>query len=205
MEHNFNVGKSQTQPRSSMFCTAIVTDNADPDNLGRIKVQYPWSRDNESSFWARVSTLMAGEEQGFYFIPEIDQEVLVAFVNGDVQYPIIIGTLWSQQASPPEQNDNGNNDIKKIRSRSGHEIVFDDSEESKLEISTISGHRILLDDSSGNETISIEDNGGGLIKLDAASNEILIKSNMDVSIEATNIKINASGELTLKGALIKIN
>ncbi len=188
-----------------MFSTAIVTNNSDPDNLGRIKVKYPWSSESDESYWARISTPMAGDEQGIYFVPEVEQEVLVAFVNGDVQYPIIIGSLWNESSLPPENNVDGENNIRKIRSRSGHEVLFNDGDESKLEISTSSGHKIILDDTSGAEKITIEDNVGGLIELDSTSNKILIQSSMDVAIEATNISINATAELTLKGALIKIN
>lgn len=194
--------------RESMLTTAIVTNNNDPDNLGRVKVQYAWSSDSEESDWIRQSTLMAGHEQGLYFLPEVEQEVLVAFVNGDIQSPIVIGALWNQSDLPPEINDEGKNNIRKICSRSGHSIVFNDNEEDgseKLELCSASGHKITLDDSSGSEKISIEDNAGGLIELDSSNNKVSIVSSMSVSIEATNISIEASGELTLKGALVKIN
>jgi len=167
------------------FSIAIVTDNNDPDNLEHVKIQYPWSKENDESDWVRVSTLMAGNEQGFFFMPEVEQEVLVAFINADVKAPIIIGTLWNVNSLPPQKSDNGKNNIRKIRSRSAHEIVFDDT--------------------SGSEKISIEDKSGGKIELDTSSNKISILSSMDITIEATNIDIKASGELTLKGALIKIN
>lgn len=202
------VNSMRTSSQGSTLATAIVTNNNDPDNLGRVKIQYPWSKESEESDWVRVSTLMAGSEQGFFFMPEVEQEVLVAFVNADVNAPIIIGALWNTNSLPPQESDDGKNNIRKIRSRSGHEIVFDDNDEGsaqKLEISSSSGHKIILDDTSGSEKISIEDKSGGKIELDASSNKISIISSMDVAIEATNIGIEASGELTLKGALIKIN
>ena len=197
-----------TSTKSTMFSTAIVTNNNDPDNLGRIKVQYPWSSESGDSYWARISTPMAGEEQGIYFVPEVGQEVLVVFVNGDVQYPIIIGSLWNENSLPPENNDDGKNNIRKIRSRSGHEIIFDDNGEDgieKLEIKSASGHSIVLDDTSGSEKVSITDNAGSSIELDATQQAIKITSGMDVSIEATNITIKASGELVLNGAMVRIN
>jgi len=199
---------TRNSSQGSTLATAIVTNNNDPESLGRVKVQYPWSKESEESDWVRVSTLMAGSEQGFFFMPEVEQEVLVAFVNADVNAPIIIGALWNANSLPPQESDDGNNNIRKIRSRSGHEIVFDDTDEGsaqKLEINSSSGHKIILDDTSGSENITIEDHSGGKIELDASSNKISIISSMDVAIEATNIGIEASGELTLKGALIKIN
>jgi len=184
--------------------TAIVTDNNDPDALGRVKLRYPWSTDGSESSWVRVSTIMAGHEQGFYFMPEVEQEVLVVFVNNDVEYPIVIGTLWNQSYQPPGNTENQENDIKMIQSRMGHKIVFNDNEggEGKLEISSKSGHKILLDD---NGSIVIEDSAGSSIEFDANSSAIKIKSSMDVSIEAVNINIKASGQLTLEGAIVSIN
>jgi uncharacterized protein involved in type VI secretion and phage assembly len=193
--------------KSTMFSTAIVTNNSDPDNLGRIKVKYPWSSKSDESYWARLSTLMAGDEQGFYFVPEVEQEVLVLFINGDINYPVIIGALWNQHSLPPANNKDGKNNIRKIRSRSGHEIIFDDDEGSaaKLEIKSSSGHTIVLDDASGSEKISITDKAGSSIEFDTTSKAISIVSDMEISIKATKITIDASGELVLKGAMVRIN
>lgn len=193
--------------KSSTLTTAIVTNNNDPDNLGRVKIKYPWSLDNEESYWARISSPMAGNDSGTYFIPEVDDEVLVAFISGNIEYPIIIGSLWNQSDIPPEKNNDGKNNIRKIKSRSGHEIIFDDNDkgDTKLEITSSSGHKILLDDTKGSENIKIEDNSGSSIKIDSVSNIVTIKSNLEVSIKATNISLDASGELVLKGSLIRIN
>ena len=191
--------------RDLTLTTALVTNNNDPDNLGRVKVQYPWSSESEESDWIRISTLMAGAEQGFYFIPEVEQEVLITFIDADVDSPIVIGALWNQNDAPPQNNEGGKNDIRKIRSRSGHEIVFDDGENPKLEIKTPSGQMILLDDTSGSEKIKIEDASGTSIELDASAQAIKISSGMDISIEATNITLKASGELVLKGGMVRIN
>lgn len=197
-----------TSSQGSTLATAIVTNNNDPDNLGRVKIQYPWSKESEESDWVRISTLMAGSEQGFFFMPEVEQEVLVAFVNANVNSPIIIGALWNANSLPPQESDGGKNNIRKIRSRSGHEIVFDDNDEGsaqKLEINSSSGHKIILDDTSGSEKISIEDKSGGKIELDASSNKISIISSMNVAIEATSINIKASGTLALEGKPITLN
>lgn len=193
--------------KKSTLTTAIVTNNKDPENLGRVKIKYPWDLENEESYWARISTPMAGNEMGIYFIPEVDDEVLVAFIDGNIEYPIVIGSLWNQSDIPPENNSDGKNNIRKIKSRSGHEIILDDNEEgnTKVEIKSVSGHKILLDDTSGSENILIEDKSGSSVHLDSTSNKLTIKSNMDVSIEGVNISINASGELVLKGSLIRIN
>ena len=193
---------------SQMFTTALVTNNTDPDGLGRIKVQYPWSSDTNESYWARVVTFMSGSDFGAFFMPEVEDEVLVAFLNGDVENPVVIGSLWNQNELPPESNSNGDNNIRMIRSRSGHEIKFDDNDEassSKLEIKSSGGHSVVFDDSSGSEKVTLKDSAGGSVELDAASKKITIKSSSEIAMEAPMITIKADATLTLKGGLVKIN
>lgn len=110
---------------------AIVTNNNDPDKVGRVKLKFPWRGDADESDWTRIVFPMAGKERGIYFIPEVDDEVLVLFENGDIHHPYVIGSLWNGQDKPPEDNANGKNNIRKIKSRSGHEIIFDDNSEEK--------------------------------------------------------------------------
>ncbi|UFH59982.1 phage baseplate assembly protein V [Sulfurovum mangrovi] len=194
--------------RYSMLTTAIVTNNNDPDNLGRIKVQYPWGDETNESYWARVSAQMTGDGYGSYFIPEVEDEVLVAFINGDVTSPIIIGSLWNQSDRPPRSNSDGTNSIRELRSRCGHRVTFDDNSENaseKMEIVSSAGHKITLDDKAGSEMITIEDKSGNRVEMDAVKNRIAISSTMEISIDAAKITINASGELVLKGGLIRIN
>jgi uncharacterized protein involved in type VI secretion and phage assembly len=78
----------------------IVTNNQDPEKLGRIKVRFPWLSDVNESAWARLSTPLAGKGRGFYYLPEIEDEVLVAFEFGDINRPIIIGSLWNGENIP---------------------------------------------------------------------------------------------------------
>ena len=79
----------------------IVTNNQDPDKLGRVKVQFPWLSNEDESFWARIASPMAGDKRGIYFLPEVDDEVLVVFEHGDMRFPYVIGALWNGQDSPP--------------------------------------------------------------------------------------------------------
>ena len=91
---------------------AVVIDNVDPENLGRIQVQLPQmdeSGQRGSNAWARVATLMAGKNRGTWFIPDANDEVLVAFEAGDVRRPYVIGSLWNGTSSPPETMDANNN------------------------------------------------------------------------------------------------
>jgi uncharacterized protein involved in type VI secretion and phage assembly len=195
----------------------IVTNNQDPDGMGRVKVRFPWRDDADESFWARIAVLMAGPERGSYFLPEVDDEVLVAFDHGDIHHPYVLGALWNGQDQPPETNSDGKNNIRKIRSRSGHEIILDDNSEQqqeKVTVKTHAGHQIVLDDSAGQEKIEIKDKTeNNTIVIDSVQNSIAIQSQMKVSIKSAMIDIEADTMLTLKagatltvqGALVKIN
>lgn len=194
----------------------IVTNNKDEDGkLGRVKVKFPWlSEDNETD-WVRVSTFMAGSDMGSFFLPNVGDEVLVAFEQGNLNCPYVIGALWNGKAKPPETNSDGKNNIRKIKSKSGHEVIFNDEEKNeKIEIHTKAGHKIILDDTSGKEKVEISDKGGNnSLLINSATNSIAISSQMKLSIKAQTIEIEAggmmtiksSGTLTIQGSLVKIN
>src|ERR1700712_2160187 len=98
---------------------ALVTSLVDPDSQGRIKVTLPWSADGKGErydAWARVATLFAGNNRGSWFMPDVDDEVLVVFEGGDVRRPCVIGGLWNGTDAPPASAD-ANNVKKVIRSR----------------------------------------------------------------------------------------
>ncbi len=195
--------------RVSGVAVGVVTDNKDPQKLGRVKVKFPWLRDDTESNWAKVAAMMAGKERGSFFLPEVDDEVLVAFEQGDLDHPYVIGALWSNEDKPPADNSDGKNNIRKIHSRSGHEIVFDDNHDGgqeKVTIHTNAGHKLVLDDSTGGEKIELIDKSGQQkIQMDSNQNSITIESAMTLTIKAVQIEINASGILTLKGSMVKIN
>ncbi len=201
---NFSQNEDPRSPKG--IATAIVTNNEDPEGMGRIKITYTWDEDGYESYWARVMSFMAGDDRGGYFLPEVDDEVVVGFIGGDIEFPLILGALWNGQETPPETNDDGKNNIRKIKSRSGHELIFDDTQSSeKIEIISQSGHHITLDDSAGGEKITMEDKSGNSIEMDAVTNKITLKSSMQLSIEASIIEIKADSMLTLKGGIVKIN
>ncbi len=123
--------------------------------------------------------------------------------------------LWNGEDTPPETNEDGKNNIRKIKSRLGHELIFNDEEnKGNIEILTKAGHKIILDDSSGQEKIEINDKtGNNSILIDSAQGLIAISSQMKLSIKAQSIDIEAgatmtlksSGTLTIEGSLVKIN
>jgi len=132
---------------------AIVADNEDPQGLGRVKVTYPWRSASDESYWARIAAPMAGPDRGAYFLPEEGEEVLVGFEDGDFEHPYVLGALWNGEDSPPETNQDGENNVRTVRSRAGHEVTFDDREDGgSVTVSTADGNRVVLDDAGTNNS-----------------------------------------------------
>lgn len=188
----------------------VVAQNKDPEGLGRVKIKFPWRENPDESHWARMAVPMAGKERGTWFLPEVGDEVLVACDAERVEHPYVLGALWNGQEPPPETNSDGKNDIRKIRSRSGHEIIFDDGSQGRIDIHLKDKKRQVLLDPDG---ILIKDDSGNEIEIKSLPGTITIKSNSKLSIQSKVIDIKAdasmtlqaTGTLTIQGALVKIN
>ncbi|HEV8181839.1 MAG TPA: phage baseplate assembly protein V, partial [Candidatus Angelobacter sp.] len=133
---------------------ALVSDIKDPDGIGRVKVTLPWSPDTASDryeMWARIATLMGGNNRGSWFIPDVNDEVLVAFEGGDPRRPYVLGGLWNGSDSPPESMDGGGQNNKKVLcSRNGVKITLDDqSGQEKFIAETPGGQKITMQDGPG--------------------------------------------------------
>ncbi len=198
----------------------VVTNINDPKKRGRVKVRFPWREEQDNkddSYWARLATMMAGPDRGSFFVPEVGDEVLVAFEKGEIAHPFVIGALWNGQDAPPEPNFTEENNVRRITSRAGHELIFDDDKQEqaqKVEVHTAAGHKVLLDDASGGEKIEIIDKtGSNKIVIDSVGNKITIESAAELKIASQKISIEAGAAmdikagatLTIQGALVKIN
>jgi uncharacterized protein involved in type VI secretion and phage assembly len=197
--------------RISGAVVGIVTNNSDPDGFGRVKVKFPWLSDADESYWARIAVLMAGNDRGSYFLPEVEDEVLVVFEQGDVRFPYVIGALWNGKDKPPADNADGKNNVRLIKSRSGHLIKLND-EDGKETIEIIdksTKNSIVIDTASNTITITADKDivlaaPQGTIKLDAQ--KIEAKSSADAKLEAgAGMDVKASGTLNIKGATVNIN
>ena len=189
----------------------IVTNNKDPDNLHRVKVRFPWLSNEVESHWARVAAPMAGKNRGAYFLPEVDDEVLVAFEHGQVDHPYVVGSLWNGKDTAPESNADGENNHRTFRSRSGHILRFNDkSGNETIEIIDKTGNNKVIIDSANN-SITIEAKSDITIKsatgkLTMQANGIEMKSQMGVSVEAAqNMDLKANAIVTVKGSMIRLN
>jgi phage baseplate assembly protein V len=193
-------GEVDVQREKSTFdgvTVGIVTSIEDEEHLGRIRVKFPFIADQIESGWARLSTPWAGKGRGHYFVPEVDDEVLVAFEHGDLRHPYVLGCVWSADAPPPILEPASQK--REIRSKSGHALTYDDSTgHETVELRSQGKHVIVLDDSDGAAKISIVDSTKQFsIVIDAAAQKITIKSSGEV-------EVNAATKLTLSGANVDI-
>ncbi|HEX2914634.1 MAG TPA: VgrG-related protein [Chloroflexia bacterium] len=191
----------------------VVTNNKDDEGKqNRVKVKFPWLPQNEGkdieSTWARIVTPMTGNGYGQLFLPEINDEVLVAFENGDIDRPYVLGGLWNGVDAPPKQSTDivaGDGKVKErlFKTRSGHIVTFDDSDDApKITIVDKTGNNKITIDSQANK-ITIESDADmdlkaskGKITLDAQNIEI--KSSQDTKINAINVKVTASADAKIE-------
>lgn len=196
----------------------------DPAGESRIRVKIPLIDPDGQGVWARVATLDAGSFRGTFFLPEIDDEVMIGFLNDDPRHPVVLGMLHSSAHSAPEQAAD-DNPIKGYYSRSGMRIRFDD-EKTQLTIDTPAGHVMVFDDDAGELTltdsngnhvglsssgISIESIGDLVLK---AANSISIAGQLDVELKAggqwkaegsAGAEVSSGGITVVKGSLVQIN
>ena len=190
---------------------AVVTNNKDPEGAGRVKVNYPWLSAEDEGYWARVAAPMAGAGRGVYFLPEVNDEVLVAFEQGDLRFPYVVGALWNGKDTPPVKNDDGKNDVRVIRSRSGHVLRLTDTDgKETIEIVDKSEKNKLVFDTAKNTITIVADKDitlsapSGTIRIEARKLEI--KSTADTAIEADGgLDLKTIGTMNIKGAVVNIN
>lgn len=179
----------------------IVCQNKDPDNKNRLKVRLPWleNGETEQTAWAQIVTPMEGNKFGWYTLPDIDDVVVVMFIAGDFNQPVILGGVWSTKDNSPEPNEDGANNFRGYRSRSGHRMVFDDS---------ASGTKVWLADKTTKQMIGL----GKFAKDGAGPNICAVwkppmsgEAGVSISTMEGKLEMTAKGALTIKAQGIKIN
>jgi uncharacterized protein involved in type VI secretion and phage assembly len=197
----------------------IVTNVQDPDQVGRVKVKIPRLPDEPEGDWARVAQPAAGAGRGFYWLPEVGDEVLIAYELGQPDRPYVIGCLWSDKDKPMSGAYQNDNSTRMIETKSGHQVIFSDkSGDEKITISDKSRKRTITFDVK-NKKFVIEDHEGDIemhakkkIVLECEDLEIKTsktakidvgdKFTLNVSADAT---IKASGKLQIKATRVNIN
>ena len=193
------------QPPANNVVIGIVKNNIDPEKLGRVWLSFPHLSDLNLSGWARLAV----PSTGTYFLPDIGTEVLVAFEQGDINRPYVLGTLWNGDKRAPEINIDGMNCTRVLRTPAGHQIKFDDTKGlGKIEITTASEQfQIVLDDTQGVGQIQIGEKGGSSMKIETGpTKKVSITSAGDIELTATgSIKLSSPGvTATLGGGTLDV-
>ncbi len=182
--------------------TGVVKSLKDPDGQGRVQLEFPWLEQSFRSAWAPIATPLGGKDRGMFFMPEEEDEVLVAFEQGDFDHPFIVGFLWNGVDIPPDDGINAS--VRRIKTISGHIIDFDDNEgKEKIIIKTQGGHQLEMSDES--KFVKIKSNSGQEILLDDQSPLIkMSNSGNTITMDSTGITIDTQGEVKIKGSTVNI-
>jgi uncharacterized protein involved in type VI secretion and phage assembly len=174
----------------------VVEALSDPATEGRVKVKFPWFDDSTVSEWCRVAQPYAGNGYGFTFTPQVGDEVIVGFSHGDMRLPIVLGGLYNGKDKPPASRTD-TDDKKLIRTKGGHELLFDDSSGGpKIVVTTAGGHKITLDDDQG--TVTVETSGGQSLELDATGKATLKADS--ITLQGSSITLDGMVSLGGSGA-----
>ncbi|MEN8446578.1 MAG: VgrG-related protein, partial [Cyanobacteria bacterium J06555_13] len=191
----------------------IVTDNQDPDGLGRVRVKCPTLTEDHESNWARVLGAGAGKGRGFDCLPEIDDEVLVGFEHGDIHRPYIMGSVWNGEDAPPEKVEDAVADgkvrLRTFKTRTGHTLQFIEEDgsgsQAGIHLTSVYGHEIYLNDSD--RAILVKTKGGHTLKLNDQGQHIEISSTGTIAMKAPkqiNLAVgNSEIDLTPMGVTIQ--
>jgi uncharacterized protein involved in type VI secretion and phage assembly len=208
----------------------VVTNINDPDNLGRVRVMFPWLDDQHETSWVRLALPGAGASRGWQVLPEVDDEVLVAFEHGDINRPFVLGGLWNGKDKPPVNAvQSGKVQQRIFKTRAGHSIaIHDDDNAGKIEIKTAK-HTITLNDkemgkieiTTGKQTLTLDNQATGKIvlessgdielkgaggKLSITAQGVELSSNASLKVQANAmLDVQSSGITNIKGSLVNIN
>lgn len=195
----------------------IVKENWDESNKGKVKVELIYGEEGKTeTTWIRVASLYTEQQAGYYLLPEIGTEVLIAFIDGNRNNPVVIGSLWNELHEIPPAYATEKNTVKGFRTKNGHEIIWDEEKDKgKIQIQTIGKLQVSLMDEA--KTVKITDENAknrvevdfknGAVTLDAekeihisiGNKEVITIDNKSIKLKADNITIEAGQNLTLKG------
>jgi uncharacterized protein involved in type VI secretion and phage assembly len=183
---------------------AQVVSLDDPARLDRVQVRlvaFDDCANQDAPLWARVVCPFAGADRGAFLMPDVDDEVLVVFQNGDPSYPLVLGGLWNGSAAPPASLSGGQNRFKVICSKNGVKLTLDDQQgQESFIVETPGGQKVTLRDGPG--SVVIEDSNGNSIKLETAG--ITITAAANVKVNAAKVDVSA-GLVSVDTAMAKFS
>ncbi|PSQ19190.1 phage tail protein [Halobacteriales archaeon QS_8_69_26] len=176
---------------------AANSGKEDPETIGQVKVTFPFRDKDDESWWARVATEMASSDYGTWFLPEVGDEVVVGFENGDMRYPVVLGSLYTGNKKPPYNNENEENNHRAIKSRYGHLLDFHDKdgkEKITLKTGADTPRKLLMEDKD--EKITLDD-GTNTIVMDGKGGKIEIDADKEISLTSKKIKLEADQKVDI--------
>lgn len=199
--------KTYLEPGQTML-VGIVSNNKDPKGWGRVRVKFPTLTEEHESNWARVVSLGAGPGRGFDCLPEINDEVLVAFEHGDIHRPYVIGGVWNGTDAPPETADDnvvgGKIRLRTFKTRVGHKLQFVEEDKGAIKkgvyLYTIGGHNLRMNDSQ--KFAELETTGGHKIRCDDTGKSITVETTGGHKIQCSDtskaITVESTGQINIK-------
>ncbi|MBT9465006.1 phage baseplate assembly protein V [Hydrogenophaga sp.] len=170
---------------------ALVVSLDDPERRNRVQVRllaHDGVTDQDAPLWARVVAPFAGNDRGFFFLPDVDDEVLVIFMNGDARHPLIIGGLWNGNSPSPADLADGQHRTKRLKSKNGVAItILDEDGQETLTLETPGGQTVTLQDGPG--SITLADANGNRVVMDTAG--ITVEAAAKVKVTAAQVEVSA--------------
>lgn len=197
--------------------TGTVLENYNKDYLGKIKVSYSFGeKGKNTSGWIPVSMPYVAEQSGTYFLPEVGTEVLISFIMGNMNRPIVIGSLWSESVKMPTDLGHEKNTVKMIKTKAGHQIVFgEEKDKESIQITSKSGisfqmldkeEKLVITDKNKKNTLSFDFKNGTIaldaeksISLKVGGTDVIKAEKSSASIESSAVKVEAKQKLEVKG------
>lgn len=215
-------------PTARGLALGVVEALDDPESLNRVRVGLPWRADGGEGVWARLANTDAGEGFGAVVVPNVGQEVLVGFVDGDPAVPVVLGSLYNGTQQPPVVVEADTNAVRAWVTPDGHTLRFEDGDQAAVTLESGKGHTIVLDDQDSALVLTHQDSGNRIrlsadgIELEAAQGDITLTSSAgSISLDSLKLEakasgpskiessatfdLKASGSLGLKGSLVTIN
>ncbi|HWK29969.1 MAG TPA: VgrG-related protein [Solirubrobacter sp.] len=184
---------------SASLVVGVVTNNNDPDQLGRVRVKYPSLSDSEESGWARIATPSAGNQRGLLMLPQVDEEVIVGFEHGDTRRPIVVGSVFNGKDKPGTdllQNRDGSFALlsnEKIHAHAKKDIEISSDQNLVVELTQDEKHTVK-------GKYAHETTGTGQLK----AQQYTIEAGTSMTVKGVSVTVEASAALTLKGATVDI-
>jgi len=200
------VGSGAPQWGSIGLVAGVVTNIEDPDKAGKVKVKFPSLSSSDESAWARVVSIGAGATRGIEFLPEVNDEVMVGFEQGDLRYPVVLGGVWSKKNKPPIADTASTVKMRTIQSRLGHKIEISDGEDDGTKSITITLADKKTKLTMTHEKVEVESASGKPITMKSGSNKVEIDGSGNITLKGAKITLDAgsTGDVELKGANVKI-